>query len=92
MQKVLDQVREYSRMNLYNVRSEQTCVNWIKRLIYFHEKYKPGEMGWHKIRAFFSDFATAWVRLVLVQFDYAVVLSLNNGTGRRPRLRENPVS
>jgi Phage integrase, N-terminal SAM-like domain len=43
--KLLDQVQEAIRMRHYRVRTEEAYVSWIKRLILFHGKRHPLEMG-----------------------------------------------
>ncbi len=58
MPKLLDQVREVTRMKHYSLRTEQAYVSWIKRYIFFHDKRNPAEMGEAEIRAFVSDLAS----------------------------------
>jgi hypothetical protein len=55
--KLLDQVREAIRMRRYRVRTEEAYVSWIKRLILFHGKRHPLEMGKDEITRFLSAFA-----------------------------------
>lgn len=38
--------------------AEDTCVHWIKRFIFFHDKRHPGEMAETEIARFLSNLAT----------------------------------
>src|SRR6266850_4525451 len=58
MPKLLEQVREVTRMKHYSIRTEQAYVDWIKRYIFFHNKRHPQEMGVDEIRSFISDLAS----------------------------------
>ncbi|HYN25702.1 MAG TPA: phage integrase N-terminal SAM-like domain-containing protein, partial [Pyrinomonadaceae bacterium] len=58
MSKLLDQVREVTRMKHYSLRTEQAYVNWIKRYILFHNKRHPDQMDEAEIRTFISDLAS----------------------------------
>jgi len=42
--KFLDQVREIIQLKHYSIRTEETCVNWIRRFILFHKKRHPEDM------------------------------------------------
>lgn len=55
--KLLDQVRSAIRTRHYSVRTEEACVQWIKRLILFHNKRHPKDMGTPEINAFLSHLA-----------------------------------
>ncbi len=39
--KLLDQVRGKTRLKHYSSRTELSCVDWIKRYIFFHGKHHP---------------------------------------------------
>src|ERR1044072_9850425 len=56
--KLLDQVRNASRLRHLSIRTEDSYVNWIKRFILFHNKRHPTQMGALEIEAFLSDLAT----------------------------------
>lgn len=43
--KLLDQVRDKIRLNYYSLKTERSCVDWIKRYIVFHNKRYPLTMG-----------------------------------------------
>ena len=43
-EKLLDQVRDATRVRHLSYRTEQTYVDWIKRFILFHNKRHPNEM------------------------------------------------
>ena len=55
--RLLDQVRELSRIKHYALRTEQAYVTWIRRYILFHGKHHPREMGVTEIRAFLAHLA-----------------------------------
>jgi site-specific recombinase XerD len=55
--RLLDQVREKIRLKHYSIRTEQACVDWIKRYILFHGKRHPQEMGKHEVEQFLSHLA-----------------------------------
>ena len=55
--KLLHQVREAIRARHYSFRTEKAYVGWIKRLILFHGKRHPSEMGETEINAFLSHLA-----------------------------------
>ena len=43
--KLLNQVRDKVCKKHYSIRTEQVCVDWIKRCIIFHGKHHPKDMG-----------------------------------------------
>lgn len=55
--KLLEQVSDAIRAKHYSYRTEQTCVDWIRRYILFHSKRHPNEMGENEIRAFITHLA-----------------------------------
>ncbi len=55
--KLLDQVRHTLRRMHYSIRTEETYVNWIKRLILFHHKRHPKDMDVPEIEAFLTHLA-----------------------------------
>jgi Phage integrase, N-terminal SAM-like domain len=57
--KILDQVRDALRVRHYSYRTEQAYVGWIRRLILFHEKRHPREMGAREIKRFVT-----WLRRI----------------------------
>ena len=57
--KLLDRLREALPARHYSQRTEQTCSNWIKRFIYFHNLRHPAEMAKHVgCHTFRHSFAT----------------------------------
>ncbi|MGH8559107.1 MAG: phage integrase N-terminal SAM-like domain-containing protein [Methylococcales bacterium] len=50
--RLLDQVRERIRCKHYNIRTEKSYLDWIRRFISFHGKKHPVEMGAAEIEAF----------------------------------------
>jgi integrase len=55
--RLLDQVRDAMRRKHYSLRTEQSYIHWIKRLIYFHGKRHPRELGEAEITAFLNHLA-----------------------------------
>jgi len=54
----LDTVHDAIRVRHYSIRSEDACVQWIKRYILFHGKRHPKDMGEVEVGAFLSHLAT----------------------------------
>jgi len=52
--KLLDQIREKTRTNHLNIRTEQAYVSRAKRFILFHNKRHPAEMGEKEIEDFLT--------------------------------------
>jgi hypothetical protein len=57
--RLLDQVREAIRVRHYSRRTEEAYVRWVLRLVTFHGKRHPRELGTGEIEAFLSHLATA---------------------------------
>jgi hypothetical protein len=55
--KLLDPVRDASRLKHYSIRTEQAYVGWIKRYILFHDVCHPAEMGAAQVEAFLTHLA-----------------------------------
>lgn len=55
--RLLDQVRQQCRLRHYSLRTEQAYVGWIKRLILFHDKRHPRQIGAEEVEAFLSFLA-----------------------------------
>ena len=55
--KLLDQVRQKTRLKHYSIRTEQAYVDWIRRFILFHNKRHPTEMAEPEIEAFLTHLA-----------------------------------
>lgn len=55
--KLLDQLRQQTRVRHYSLRTEQTYVQWARRFILFHGKRHPSEMGKAEIESFLSHLA-----------------------------------
>jgi hypothetical protein len=47
----LDQVSDAIRTKHYSYRTEQTCKDWIKRYILFHDERHPKDMGADEVEA-----------------------------------------
>jgi integron integrase len=85
--KLLDRVREATRMRHYSIRTEEAYVGWIKRFILFHDKRHPLEMGEAEITRFLSALAvqgqvsasTQNQALCALVFLYRYVLGQNLG-------------
>ena len=58
-QKLLERAREIIRRKHYSIRTEHTCLNWMRRYILFHHKRHPQEMGPAEIEAFLTHLAIA---------------------------------
>jgi len=56
--KLLDQVHDVIRKRHYSIRTEQAYVQWIRRLIIFHGKKHPKDMGEKEISQYISHLAT----------------------------------
>ncbi|WP_407899892.1 phage integrase N-terminal SAM-like domain-containing protein [Ferrigenium sp. UT5] len=41
---LLDQVHDKLRVKHYTLRTEQSYVDWIKRVIYFHDRRSPRDI------------------------------------------------
>ena len=54
-----EQVREVMRFHHYSIRTEEAYWQWIKRLILFHAKRHPREMGATDVSAFLSHLTAA---------------------------------
>jgi hypothetical protein len=59
--KLLDQVSEVMRFKHYSIRTERTYRDRVRRLIVFHGKRHPREMGAGEVERFLSDLAV-WSR------------------------------
>ena len=57
--KLLDRVRSVARLRHLSPSTERTYSDWIRRLILFHRKRHPSEMGSKEIRQFLSHLAVA---------------------------------
>ena len=55
--RLLQRVHEAIRVRHYSRRTEEAYVHWIKRLIYFHGKRHPGNMGEAEVTAFLIHLA-----------------------------------
>jgi integron integrase len=55
--KLLDRVRWQLRARRYSIRTEEACVDWIRRFILFHRKRHPDEMAEVEITQFLSHLA-----------------------------------
>ncbi len=55
--RLLDQVRDRMRVKHYSLRTETSYVDWIKRLILFHGKRHPRDVGAAEVTAFLTHLA-----------------------------------
>ena len=56
--KPLDQVRERIRAKHCRLRTEQTCMQWIRRFIVFHDMRHPKELGGPEVEASLMNLET----------------------------------
>jgi hypothetical protein len=54
---LMEQVRNTLRVHHYSLRTEEACIQWIKRYIYYHNKRHSAEMGEPEITAFLTYLA-----------------------------------
>ena len=47
-----DLVRARIRIKHYSLRTEQACLGWIKRYIFFHDKRHPRDAGRRNVETF----------------------------------------
>ena len=50
-------VRERLRLKHYSIRTEQVCLDWMKRFILFHAKRHPDAMASPEVEAFLTHLA-----------------------------------
>ena len=55
--RLLDQVRDLTRVRHYSIRTEQAYLQWIRRFVLFHGKRHPRDLGGPEVTAFLSDLA-----------------------------------
>jgi integron integrase len=55
--RLLDQVRAALRARHYSRRTEDSCIGWIRRYIFFHGKRHPAEMGAPEVTVFLTSLA-----------------------------------
>ena len=55
--RLLDQVRETIRLKHYSPKTEDACIGWIRRFIFYHGKRHPAEMGAEQVFQFLSHLA-----------------------------------
>ena len=56
-EKPLEQARDTGGSKYYSIRTEHSCISWIKRYIVFHHKRNPKKMGAHEIEEFLTHLA-----------------------------------
>ena len=56
--RLLDRLREAIRHLHYSRRTEEACVHWTKRFIFFNGKRHPSELGEAAVMAFLNHLAT----------------------------------
>lgn len=57
--RLLDRLRARIRFKHDSIRTEQTYVDWVRRLVLFHGKRHSAQMGMAEVRAFLSYVAGA---------------------------------
>jgi hypothetical protein len=57
MPKLLDQVRQLTRLRHYSYRTEKAYASWVKRYIVFHGLRHPRELGAPEVTALLSHLA-----------------------------------
>ena len=55
--RLLDSLRQAIRVRHYSIRTEDTYVDWVRRLILFHDKRHPRELGASEVAAFLTYLA-----------------------------------
>ena len=55
--RLLARVRAKIRLKHYSIRTEQAYCDWIRRLIIFHGKRHPSELGAPEVEAFLTSLA-----------------------------------
>ncbi len=55
--RLMDQVRDASRLHLYSLRTEESYTHWIRRFIFYHNKRHPREMGKNEVSTFLTHLA-----------------------------------
>lgn len=55
--RLLDRVRDATRVGHLSHRTEQAYIGWIRRFILFHGKKHPAQMGSDAVREFLAHFA-----------------------------------
>jgi len=53
----LSSIRDAIRVRHYSIRTEQACLGWIKRFIWFHNKHHPNTMGGQEVARFLTFLA-----------------------------------
>jgi hypothetical protein len=54
---LMDRVRDRPRYKQYSLRTEQACIYWIERFIFFHGKRYPEQMNGPEVEAFLTHLA-----------------------------------
>jgi hypothetical protein len=55
--RLLDRVRAALRARHFSRRTEEACVAWIRRYIFFHDKRHPADMGTPEVTRFLTSLA-----------------------------------
>jgi len=75
--RLLDQVKQATRVKHYSLRTEEPCINWIKRFIFFHNKKHPVEMGEKEIGEFITQDPRSGVQIRHHLYDTVVQKEIN---------------
>jgi len=57
---LLDQVNDVIRKKHYSIRTEQACVEWIKRFVSFHKRYPKYRKRNKREKGRFAEFGGIW--------------------------------
>lgn len=55
--RLLDRVRQATRVRGYSIRTEDAYTQWIRRFIVFHDRHHPSELGPDEVAAFLTHLA-----------------------------------
>jgi len=57
--RLLDQLRDRIRLKHYSIRTEEAYSEWVRRVVLFHGKRHPRELGHTEVEAFLTHLAVA---------------------------------
>jgi hypothetical protein len=79
---LLDQSRDRLRYLHCSIRTEETCVHWVRAFVRFHVLRHPRQMGAEEVQAFLSWLAVE--RHVSTRMIYTHVLAVAGGAAGSP--------
>ena len=59
----MDRLRQEFRVRHYLIRTEQACTDWVRRIIVFHGKRHPSELGAAEVASFLTHLAVNAIKL-----------------------------